>query len=160
MFVPSDDAEEESRVEGARLYVSSKGVRVLGERERRCRRRVMAGMGSVMEEGGRAERRVREARWYCWGVKFGGRDSVVAGFLVGSEGKTIPGESRSLSLLSSFTSRREVVMPASAPVGQAEREEEEEPRRERRVLMTEDLPTLGYPTMPTVVLRFSCLEEA
>lgn len=103
----------------------------------------MAGIGSVMEEGGRAERRVRFARKCCLGVKLGGRSAVVLLMFWLEEGKTIPGESRSLSLLSSFTSRREVVMPASAPVGQAVEEAREEPRRDRRVLMTEDLPTLG-----------------
>lgn len=64
------------------------------------------------------------------------------------EGNTIPGQSRSLSLLSSLTSRREVVTPASAPTGQAvdaedrDRDRDRE-RREVRALMTEDLPTLG-----------------
>jgi len=67
---------------------------------------------------------------------------------VGSEeeGNTIPGQSRSLSLLSSLTSRREVVTPASAPTGQAvdaEDRDRDRERREVRALMTEDLPTLG-----------------
>ncbi len=62
------------------------------------------------------------------------------------EGNTIPGQSRSLSLLSSLTSRREVVTPASAPTGQAvdaEDRDRDRERREVRALMTEDLPTLG-----------------
>lgn len=100
----------------------------------------MAGMGSVICFGGRAERRARCAEVGAGWV------SVDDGGEVGDadEGKTMPGESRSLSLLSILTSRSEVVIPASAPVGQAEREDEEEPlRREVRALVTEDLPTLG-----------------
>ena len=107
-------------------------------------RRVIAGIGSVIAEGGSAERRVRLARLYCFGEKLGGRSgSVLLCWLEEDEGKTIPGESRSFSLLSSFTSRREVVIPASAPVGQAVEDEREELRRDSKVLMTEDLPTLG-----------------
>ena len=111
------------------------------ERWRRWRRRFIAGTGSVMAEGGRAERRVRFASVYCFREKLRGRSMSV--FWVEDEGKTIPGESRSFNLLSSLTSRREVVMPASAPVGQAVEDELEEPRRDIRVLITEDLPTLG-----------------
>ena len=98
-------------------------------------------MGSVMADGGRAERRVRLASLYCFREKLGRHSLSV--FCVEDEGKTIPGESRSFNLLSSFTSRREVVTPASAPVGQAVEDEREEPRRDIRALMTEDLPTLG-----------------
>ena len=99
----------------------------------RCKRRVMAGMGSVICLGGRAERRAR------WAAVLRGWGSD------GDEGKTIPGESSSLSLLSSLTSRRQVVIPASAPVGQAKRDDEAELplRRAVRALMTDDLPTLG-----------------
>lgn len=102
----------------------------------RERRREMAGMGSEICLGGRALRRVR------WAFEGGEEDGEE------EEGKTMPGESRSLSLLSSLTSRMVVVTPASAPTGQAvvveERDEDAEPpRREVRVLMTEDLPTLG-----------------
>ena len=111
------------------------------ERERRWRRRVIAGIGSVIAAGGRAERRVRFAWVYCFREKVGGISVAVV--WLEDEGKTMPGESRSFSLLSSLTSRREVVMPASAPVVQAVEDEREEPRRDIRVLMTEDLPTLG-----------------
>ena len=111
------------------------------EWERRWRRRVIAGTGSVMAEGGSTERRVRFASAYCFREKLEGISVSV--FWLEDEGKTIPGESRSFSLLSSFTSRREVVMPASAPVGQAVEDEREGPRRDIRALMTEDLPTLG-----------------
>lgn len=92
----------------------------------------MAGRGSEICCRGRALRRVR------WASEGGSPDA---------EGNTMPGESRSLSLLSSLTSRKAVVMPASAPTGQAvvlERDDEVGPlRREVRALMTEDLPTLG-----------------
>src|SRR6201999_171397 len=70
-------------------------------------------------------------------------------------GNTIPGESISFSLLSSLTDRRLVVTPASAPVGQALLE----PllRRAVSALITDDLPTFGYPMMPTEMDRLSCL---
>ncbi len=45
--------------------------------------------------------------------------------------------------MSILTARIEVVTPASAPAGQAARWLREPPRRERRALMTLDLPTLG-----------------
>ncbi len=107
----------------------------------------MAGSGSVICLGGRALRRIRLAS-----------DWILSDADDDDDGKTIPGESRSLSLLSSFTSRIAVVTPASAPTGHAVRDEEEPapPSREVRALMTEDFPTLGYPTTPTVMLRFSC----
>lgn len=93
----------------------------------------MAGTGSMICLGGRAE---RSAKWAFVAVSESTEED--------NEGKTMPGESRSLSLLSSLTSRRDVVMPASAPVGQAERDEDEEPlRRAQRTLITEDFPTLG-----------------
>lgn len=122
-------------------YCSSSGVRVAWERERRCRRSVIAGTGSVIADGGSAERRVKFASLSCFFEKLGMGSSFVPWVEV--EGKTMPGESRSLSLLSSFTSRRAVVTPASAPTGHAVDEEREEPRREVSALMTDDLPTFG-----------------
>ncbi len=99
----------------------------------------MAGMGSVIAEGGRADRRVR----FAWLICFEERWGCVSAFApwLEDEGKTIPGESSSFSLLSSFTSRRAVVTPASAPTGHAVEAERE--RREVRALITEDFPTLG-----------------
>lgn len=101
----------------------------------------MAGMGSVIAEGGRAERRVKFALSICFEERWG----CVSPFALRleDEGKTIPGESSSFSLLSSFTSRSAVVTPASAPTGHTVDDEREEPRRDVRALMTEDLPTLG-----------------
>ncbi len=100
----------------------------------------MARMGSVIAEGGSAERRVKFASLSCLGVRWGTFSSAAP--WLEEEGKTMPGESRSLSLLSNFTSRSVVVTPASAPTGQAVADEREE-RRDVRALMTEDLPTLG-----------------
>lgn len=101
----------------------------------RVRRRDMAGRGSVICLGGSALRRMRCAS----------ERGLSLSEEVDDEGKTIPGESRSLSLLSSLTARSAVVMPASAPTGHAVRDEVElEPlSREVRALMTDDLPTLG-----------------
>ncbi len=98
-----------------------------------------AGMGSVIAEGGRAERRVRFACLICLEERWG-CVSPLAPWL-DDDGNTIPGESSNFSLLSSFTSRKAVVTPASAPTGHAVEDERE--RREVRALMTEDLPTLG-----------------
>lgn len=124
--------------------------------ERRDSKRVTAGTGSEICFGGRAERRIR---WASSVEDFEAEGCV----LVGSEedGNTIPGESRSLSFLSSFTSRRDVVTPASAPTGAAvDAEDRERERLEVRALMTEDLPTLGYPIMPTVVVRLRFFDWA
>src|SRR5207248_2760693 len=51
------------------------------------------------------------------------------------------------------TSRKPVVTPASAPVGQAAADP---PSLEVRALMTDDLPTFGYPMTPTEIARFNC----
>ncbi len=99
----------------------------------------MAGTGSVMAEGGRAERRVRFAFVSCFGVKLGTGSPPV----LEEEGKTMPGESSSFNLLSSFTSRNAVVTPASAPTGAATVLLRDDPKREVKALMTDDLPTLG-----------------
>lgn len=105
----------------------------------RARRRDIAGNGSVICLGGRALRRVRCAWDWVLSFLFETEEEDE------EEGKTIPGESRSLSLLSSLTCRSEVVMPASAPTGHAVRDvfAVEPLSREVRALMTDDLPTLG-----------------
>jgi len=56
-----------------------------------------------------------------------------------------------LSILPSLTSRKLVVTAASAPVGQAVR------KPPRRVLITDNFPTFGYPTTPTDTSGLSCL---
>ena len=88
--------------------------------ERRWRRSVTAGMGSEICFGGMAFRRTRRAWEDCFSdfeASVGVEPSDEGPGEV--EGNTIPGESSSLSLLSIFTSRSEVVMPASAPTGHA-----------------------------------------
>lgn len=127
-----------------RSYKASSFANKASEVERRLIRRVIAGIGSAICFGGTAFRRMRRD----W-------SSLVPLSL--EPGKTMPGESISLSFLSSLTSRREVVTPASAPVGQAAADP---PRRPVSALMTEDLPTLGYPMTPTETERFSCFECA
>ena len=106
----------------------------------------MAGMGSEMEEGGSAERRVRCAVWSCLGVRGEGRGSFWSLVLVlepegGEDGNTMPGESSSMRRPSTFTSRRAVVTPASAPIGQAVLGVRE--RRDVSALITLLLPTFG-----------------
>lgn len=98
----------------------------------------MAGIGSSIEEGGRAERRTRFALSACL------RDRCGYGEETGDElSNTIPGESRILSLLSNLICRSDFVTPASAPTGQDVFDALEEPRREDSALITDDLPTLG-----------------
>src|SRR4051812_23449619 len=92
--------------------------------------RVTAGIGSSICLGGIAFKRTSRA---C--------SSILEAFDPSpADGKTIPGESSSLSLLSILTSRNEVVTPASAPTGHAA---PAPPRRDVRALMTEDFPTFG-----------------
>ena len=135
------------------LYVERREEREGSRARKRERRSVMAGRGSEMDLGGRADRRARCA-FVAVGVTFVVVVVVEAvddeeGFpswLSLSLGKIIPGASRILSLLSILTSRMWVVMPASAPVGHVE------PlllfrafldSRDVRPLMTLLLPTLG-----------------
>ncbi|KAH3670046.1 hypothetical protein OGATHE_002859 [Ogataea polymorpha] len=99
---------------------------------------VTAGTGSEICRGGMAFRRISSAS--CWALLF---------FF--ESGNTIPGESRILSLLSIFTSLREVVTPAWFPTGHTD---DDPPCLDVRAFITDDFPTLGYPITPTTMARF------
>ena len=121
----------------------------------------MAGIGSERYLGGRAERRARRADSSAlegFDVARADVDLEVLEGIGSKVGNTIPGESRSFSLLSIFTSRIAVVTPASAPTGQAVLWLRL--RRDVSAFIMEDLPTLGYPITPTVIERLSCLPLA
>ena len=136
------------------LYVDRREERDGSRAWKREMRSMIAGMGSEMDLGGRAERRARvafvDAGMFFKVIVDDEHEDEEEGWFsswLSSLGKIIPGASKILSLLSILTSRMWVVMPASAPVGHAE------PflllcapfldRRFARPLMTLLLPTLG-----------------
>ena len=82
-------------------------------------------------------------RWACASVAFL-RLTSPPDWMDEDDGKTTPGESRRVSLLSILTERMLVVTPASAPAGHALAALAPlPPILLRRALMTELLPTLG-----------------
>src|SRR5690606_5237669 len=117
---------------------------------------VTDGTGSSICLGGTT---LRRTRWACFSAAVRrGMPPAVAVVWREVEGKMTPGESRRVSLLSILTERMLVVTPASAPAGHARAEFAPRPPLSlpRRALMTDDLPTLGYPITPTdmALLRF------
>lgn len=70
-------------------------------------------------------------------------------------GNTIPGESRRVMLLSSFTCRDSLVTPASAPVTTLS----PWPRRRVKLFIILDFPVFGKPMTPTDNVRLTAAER-